>query len=66
VKRPINLEIPSEEDSARRFEEVYRLFLELHKDHSHRFFEKLGDHIKHPTPNESIEDNYRRMLAMAN
>lgn len=62
VKRPINLEIPSEEDSARRFEEVYRLFLELHKDHSHRFFEKLGDHIKHPTPNESIEDNYRRMF----
>lgn len=63
VKRPINLEIPTEEDSTRRFEEVYRLFLELHEKHSRRFFEKLGAEMKHPTPEESVEDNYRRMFA---
>lgn len=63
VKRPINLEIPSEGDSARRFEEVYRLFLELHEKHSHRFFEKLDTEMKHPTPDESMDDNYRRIFA---
>lgn len=62
LKHKIDLTIPTEEDSARRFEDVYRLFLELHKSYHETFLRELGDLAQHGRRTETREENYRRIF----
>jgi hypothetical protein len=59
VKQEINLDIPTEEEFAERFAEVYRLFTDLHKKHHEQFFAQL-EIAARPDSRISLEDNYRK------
>jgi hypothetical protein len=60
VKKKIDLTIPTEEESAERFERIYQLFLDLHKEHHKYFTEQLADKAKRDPGTEMAEENYRR------
>jgi hypothetical protein len=62
LKDKVDLTVPTEEDSARRFEDVYRLFLELHKSYHETFLQELGDLAQHGRRTETREENYRRIF----
>lgn len=62
VKHPIDLTIPSEQESARRFERTYELFLELHRAHTRRFIKRLESDAVRNNPQETMEEGYRRMF----
>ncbi len=62
LKGKIDLTVPTEGDSARRFEEVYRLFHELHKSYHEAFLQELGDLAQHGQRTETREENYRRIF----
>jgi hypothetical protein len=47
VKNPIDLSLPAEPDSEKRFEETYRLFYELHKKYHEPFIEQLCHIAEH-------------------
>ena len=59
VKSEIGLSIPTEEDSAQWFEEIYRLFYELHKKHHEHFIKEL-ENVKNGMRVEDPEAVYRR------
>jgi hypothetical protein len=60
VKAEIDLSIPSEADSAAWFEEIYRLFDELHKKHHEHFFEQLKIRVKEGSyPAKNPDEDYR-------
>ena len=62
VKHPIDFTMPSEEESAKRMERTYELFLELHQKHAQRFMKRLEDHLGRKDSQESMEEGYRRMF----
>jgi hypothetical protein len=62
VKHPIDFTMPSEEESAKRMERTYELFLELHHKHAQRFMKRLEDHIDQKDSQKSMEERYRRMF----
>ena len=62
VKHPIDFTIPSEEESAKRMERTYELFLELHQKHAQRFMKRLEDHIDQKGSQKSMEERYRLMF----
>ena len=62
VKHEIDLTVPTEEESGKRFEEIYRLFDELHKAHSAPFVEMLKDHLEGRKRFEDPEQDYRRIM----
>jgi hypothetical protein len=59
VKTEIDLTAPSEEDSAKRFDEIYRLFIELHKEHHGPFLKRLAEAVKGSVSAETKEEHYR-------
>jgi len=57
VKARIDLRIPKEAESAAWFEEIYKLFDELHKKHHDHFFEQLKTRVEEgPHPANPVED----------
>lgn len=62
VKNPIDFTMPSEEESAKRFEMTYELFLELHQKHAQRFIKRLEDYTRREDSQDSVGDGYRRMF----
>ena len=62
VKRPIDLTMPSEEESAKRIERTYELFLELHQKHAQRVAKRLEDYISRKDSQDSMEEGYRSMF----
>jgi len=62
VKRPIDLTMPSAEESAKRIERTYELFLELHQKHAQRFAKRLEDYISRKDSQDSMEEGYRSMF----
>ncbi len=62
VKSEIDFTVPSEEDSAGWFEDVYRLFLELHTKHGERFFKQLTEDHAREQIEETAEENYRKIF----
>lgn len=62
VKNEISLNIPTEEESAKRFEEIYQLFDELHRVHHRHFIEQLESHINTGTQVANPQESYRRTL----
>ena len=62
VKNPIDLTVPTEEDSEKRFEETYRLFYELHKKYHEPFIEEIANIAKGGFKNETRQENYRRVF----
>lgn len=62
LKEKINLSIPTEEESAGRFEEVYRLFLELHKSYHTTFLEELGDLAQRGRTSQTPEQSYKKIF----
>lgn len=62
IKHEIDLTLPAEEESARRFEEVYRLFDALHKAHGQAFVEMFKDQIGSGKQSENPEADYRRIM----
>src|SRR5262245_49414615 len=62
VKRPITLDTPTPKDLMERFESVYVLFEELHKECGKRVVAKPAHDLQHASSNESAEDKYRRVL----
>ena len=64
VKSEISLSIPTEKDSAQWFEEIYRLFYELHKKHHEHFIKEL-ENVKNGMRVEDPEAVYRRSSAPA-
>ncbi|HKI00101.1 MAG TPA: SEC-C domain-containing protein [Candidatus Sulfotelmatobacter sp.] len=60
VKAEIDLSIPNEADSAAWFEEIYRLFDELHKKHHEHFLEQLNIRVKEGMfPAQNPDQDYR-------
>jgi hypothetical protein len=69
VKNEINFEIPTEEVSANRFEQVYQLFHELHQKHHEHFLARLKANLEtEPRPRdlESAKEDYRRTFSAGN
>lgn len=68
VKAEIDLSIPKEADSAAWFEEIYRLFDQLHTEHHEHFFEQLKIRVKegiYPTnPDEDYRNTFGSGLMM--
>jgi SEC-C motif-containing protein len=62
VKGSIDITVPTEEESANRFEDVYRLFDQLHKESHKYFLGELEAHIKSGKQFEKPEENYRRVM----
>jgi hypothetical protein len=62
VKHPIDLTVPTQEESANRFERTYELFLELHQRHAQRFVKRLEDDAARQNPQEGMEEGYRQMF----
>ncbi len=62
VKSEIGLSIPTEEDSAQWFEEIYRLFDELHKKHHEHFIKELEKRVGGGVHAEDPEADYRRVF----
>ena len=60
VKAEIDLTIPKEADSAAWFEEIYRLFDELHKKHHEHFFEQLKIRVKEEGYPANPDEEYRK------
>jgi hypothetical protein len=60
VKAEIELSIPKEGDSAAWFEEVYRLFHELHKKHHEYFFEQLTARVNEGVRPSNPSEDYRK------
>jgi hypothetical protein len=60
VKAEIDLGIPNEADSAVWFEEIYRLFDELHKKHHEHFLEQIKIRLEEGTyPAKNPDEDYR-------
>jgi SEC-C motif-containing protein len=62
VKSSIDLTVPTESESTTRFEDIYRLFDELHKKHNEHFFELLKDRVEGLKRFENSEEDYRRIM----
>lgn len=60
VKSELNLDVPTEAESADWFKQTYQLFDELHKKHHEHFYEQLEDRIKKGIrPTDPVKD-YRQ------
>jgi hypothetical protein len=62
VKHPVDLTLPTEADSEKRFAETYRLFYELHKKYGEPFIEEIARVMKDGLGNETPQENYRRVF----
>ncbi len=62
LKNPIDLTLPTEEDSEKRFQETYRLFDELHKKYNEPFLEEIAHLVEGGFKNETRQENYRRVF----
>jgi len=62
VKGEIDFSVPSEEQSAHRFELTYQLFEELHSKYHEPFIEELGRLAENGLGAETREENYRRIF----
>src|SRR5580700_903827 len=62
VKRNIDFTVPSEDESAQRFELTYELFEELHRKYHEPFIEEIGRLAQNGRGNETREENYRRIF----
>ncbi|MBI3475973.1 MAG: SEC-C domain-containing protein [Acidobacteria bacterium] len=60
VKNEISLSFPAEHESAQWFEEIYRLFDELHKKHHEHFTKEIEKRVKTGIRIEDQEGDYRR------
>ena len=60
IKSEINLSFPTEEESARLWEEAYRLFDQLHNKHHEHFIEQLQSRMKTGVSVEDSKGDYRR------
>ncbi len=62
VKHDIDLTVPTEDESAKRFEEIYQLFHELHKAYGQPFVDMVKEHLESGKPFENPEEDYRRIM----
>jgi hypothetical protein len=62
VKAGIDFTLPTEDESSRRFENVYQLFEELHRKYHEPFLKHLANNVKNGLVNETREENYRRIF----
>ncbi len=62
VKTEIDFTVPTEDESARRFETAYQLFEELHMKYHEPFQEQLTRNVQNGLGNETREENYRRIF----
>jgi hypothetical protein len=60
VKTQIDLSIPTKEQSKVWFQEIYRLFDELHRKHQEHFIEQLARRINNGIRVENPEADYRQ------
>lgn len=62
VKNSIDFTVPSEGESSRRFERIYQLFEELHREYNKLFLEKLADTVRSAQSADTHRQNYRRIF----
>jgi hypothetical protein len=62
VKSEIDFTVPSEDQSAQRFELTYELFEDLHRKYHEPFIEEMGRLAQNGRGNETREENYRRIF----
>jgi len=62
VKHAVDFTIPTEDESAKRFELTYQMFEELHKKYHEPFLEQLAGIVKHDREKDTPQENYRRVF----
>lgn len=62
VKHDIDLAVPTEDESAKRFEDIYQLFGELHKAYGQPFVDMVKEHLESGKQFENPEEDYRRIM----
>jgi hypothetical protein len=62
VKTGVDVTLPTENESSRRFEITYQLFEELHRKYHEPFLEQIAGNIKNGLRSEMREENYRRVF----
>lgn len=65
IKEPIDLSVPTPDESARQFEAVYALFLELHKTYAKRLGRVLNKEIIESPQTVDLQEMDRKALGAA-
>ncbi len=62
VKHAVDLTVPTEGESAKRFELTYQMFEELHKKYHEPFLEQINRLVSHGRGDGTPQENYRKIF----